>query len=411
MLRRFAQNLAGNMSILMVGTIGVAMFIAANVIDYASLTIQKQSIQGLADRAALGAAQELIVAQASDARVTAVAQAIVKASYEGEQVTTATIIDGNTAVHVTIEATPKTFFNGPMASGVDRLRSEATAEVSGGGNICMLGLDKTAIATLKLSNRARLSAPECAVYSNSVSEKSLWLADTSRVYADNICVAGGVQGPETSFTLNQPTLDCPQLEDPLRNRPNPDVGDLEDCDYTNVRIMPMQDKRLRPGIYCGGITIAGGRARLDPGIYVIKDGQLNVTGILEGEGVGFFLTGRSATIQFTKISSISLTAPRDGEMAGMLFFEDRNTEFETYHRITSLDARNLVGTMYLPKSKLLIDAANPVADKSDYTVIIAREFELRDGPELVLNTDYENSAVPVPEGLGNNTKTIVRLTE
>jgi hypothetical protein len=91
--------------------------------------------------------------------------------------------------------------------------------------------------------------------------------------------------------------------------------------------------------------------------------------------------------------------------------EDRDTDFDTYHQITSNDARNLVGTMYFPKSKLLIDATNPVADRSDYTVIIAREFELRDGPELVLNTNYESSTVPVPEGVGNNINTTVRLAK
>ena len=399
------------MSILMMGAFGMAAFIGLNVVDYVSMTIQKQSIQGLADRAALAAAQELIVAQASDARVTAVARAIVKGSYEGEQVTTAAIVDGNTAVHVNIEAAPKTFFFGPMSAGVDRIRAEATAEVSGSGNICMMGLDSSAVATVKMANGARLRAPECAVYSNSTSDKSLWVADTSRVYADMICVAGGTKGPDTTFTLNAPTNDCPPLQDPLRNRPNPDVGDLDDCDYVNEKVLPLQDRRLRPGVYCGGLTIMGGRARLDPGVYVMKDGALNVTGRLEGEDVGFFLTGKTSTIRFQRISSISLSAPRTGEMAGMLFFEDRNTAFDTYHQITSLDARNLVGTMYLPKSKLLIDASTPVADRSDYTVIIAREFELRDGPELVLNTDYESSNVPVPEGVGNNIRQTVRLTE
>jgi len=410
MFRRFATHLAGNMSILMAGAIGVTMFITVNVIDYISMTIQKESMQGLADRAALAAAQELIVAQASDARVTAVASAIVRGSYEGEHTTAASIIDGNTAVRVNLDAAPKTFFFGPMA-GVDRIRAEATAEVLGGGNVCMLGLDPDAIATLKMSNRARLSAPECAIYSNSTSDKSLWLADTSRVYADSVCVAGGVRGPDSSFTLNQPTTDCPPLLDPLRDRPEPKIDDPNDCDYKDVKIRAEQDIRLKPGVYCGGISNMGGRARLDPGIYVIKDGKLNITGTLEGENVGFFLTGKSSTILFHRKSTISLTAPRDGEMAGMLFFEDRDTDFETNHRITSQDARNLVGTIYLPKSQLLIDASNPVADRSDYTVIIAREFELRDGPELVLNTDYGNSTIPVPEGVGNNLKTNVRLVQ
>ena len=409
--RPLLRNRSGNMALLMAGGIAGLTILAVNVIDFASVSIQKQSIQGLADRAALAAAQELIVSHASDARVSAVAQAIVVGSYDGEQVTTASIVEDGAAVHVTIDVTPRTFFPSAMAGGLDVLRGEATAQVSGGGNICMLGLDEKAVATLKLSNRARLSAPECAIYSNSLSDKSLWLADTSRVYADAVCVAGGVQGPDSSFTLHAPTTDCPPLEDPLRDRPNPDVGDLDDCDFRNVTVLPNQDRRLKPGIYCGGISVLGGRARLDPGVYVIKDGQLNVAGRLEGEEVGFFLTGRMSTILFQRISSVSLTAPRDGDMAGMLFFEDRGTTFATYHQITSNDARNLVGTMYLPNSKLLIDAGKPVADQSDYTVIIAREFELRDGPELVLNTDYEASDIPLPEGVGNNVTTKVRLVE
>ena len=143
----------------------------------------------------------------------------------------------------------------------------------------------------------------------------------------------------------------------------------------------------------------------------MKEGKLDVGGggKLSGENVGFFLTGKSSTVLFEQESEISLTAPRTGDMAGLLFFEDRDTEFETYHRIKSRNARNLVGTMYFPKSKLLIDANDPVADRSDYTIIIAREFELREGPELVLNTDYASSKIPVPEGVGDNIDTKIRL--
>ena len=176
-------------------------------------------------------------------------------------------------------------------------------------------------------------------------------------------------------------------------------------------IPPWKKVTLSPGIYCGGLDVAGGEVTLKPGVYTMKNGQLRVGGggVLKGENVGFFLVGKSATILFGRASEISLTAPRTGDMAGLLFFEDRDTEFDTYHRITSRDARRLVGTMYFPKSKLLIDADNPVADQSEYTVIIAREFELREGPELVLNTDYASSTIPVPEGVGNNIDTKIRL--
>ena len=167
---------------------------------------------------------------------------------------------------------------------------------------------------------------------------------------------------------------------------------------------------LAPGVYCNGLTIMG-KARLEPGIYAMSGGGLLVDGggTLEGDNVGFFLTGPASTIKFGKKSQVSLTAPRRGDMAGILFFEDRDTDFSGSHQITSDDARNMVGTIYLPKSKLLIDASNPVADRSDYTIIIAREFELRDGPELVLNTNYAGSSIPVPEGVGNKVKASARL--
>ena len=392
--------------------IGVVAFLAAGVTDYISLSDQKRSLQGVADHAALASARELIVSTAGDERVQSVAASYVNANYRAAHTTTTQILDGGDAVEVTIVATARTFFPGPMAN-VKEVTVNATAEVSGGGYVCMIGLDEESVATLNMMNRARLSAKGCAVYSNSVSTRSLWLHDLARVSAELICVAGGFQGSEESFSVAMPLEDCTPLKDPLRDRPNPDVGDLDDCDYKHVVVPPGKKVTLAPGIYCGGLSVFGGEVALKPGVYTMKNGQLLVGGggVLKGENVGFFLTGSASTIAFGRVSEISLTAPLAGDMAGLLFFEDRDTDFSTYHRITSRDARRLVGTMYLPKSKLLIDADNPVADQSEYTVIIAREFELREGPELVLNTDYAASTIPVPEGVGNNIDTKIRLVE
>jgi hypothetical protein len=60
---------------------------------------------------------------------------------------------------------------------------------------------------------------------------------------------------------------------------------------------------------------------------------------------------------------------------------------------------------------LQINSQHPIADQSDYTVIIARKFEMKDGPELVLNTDYEHSPIPVPDGVGNKSRPIVKLAK
>ena len=93
---------------------------------------------------------------------------------------------------------------------------------------------------------------------------------------------------------------------------------------------------------------------------------------------------------------------QDGELAGLLLFQDAATAGAgTQFRIGSNDARVLLGTIYLPKAELHVDADQPVADQSAYTVIIAEKFRLYAGPNLVLNTDYADTEVPVPNGILN----------
>lgn len=459
------------MTLWALGLLAVAIFISGGVIDYMSLINQKQQLQGVADRAAIAAAQELVVFKGSDGRVTAVAESFVNANYtKVAHKTSATIIDKGKAVQVTIVAAPQTYFPGPVAKGVQEVKVEATAEIAGGGYVCMVGLSSSEPSTLEMHDNARVTAEKCAIYSNSRSSASLNLHNSSRVKADLVCVAGGVTGAISAVTPNKPIEDCPPLTDPLRDRPEPNVGlltcdnilgagsilgkDLTGKDGSLLSLKDLLGKgglvggivsgdllkkknllqsiaggdlvgnlaaglivtgktTLEPGVYCGGINIIGGDVTLKPGTYILNNGGLVVAngGKLVGDNVGFFLTGALglSTIQFAPSTTISLTAPKTGDMAGMMFFEDRDVLFKFPHIIASNNARNLVGTIYLPGNTLEINSKDPIADQSDYTVIIARKFDMKDGPELVLNTDYEHSPIPVPDGVGNKSRPRVRL--
>lgn len=398
------------------GLMLVAALVSGGVIDYISLVGQKHELQGVADRAALSAAQELVVFKGSDKRVASVAQSFIDANYDSTaHRSNAKIVDEGKAVQVTLTAESRTFFPGPVAQGTKSLTVSAIAEISGGGYVCMIGLSESESATLEMSDNARVTAEKCAIYSNSRSKSSLKLHNSARVKADLVCVSGGVSGSVSAVTPNAPIEDCPPLVDPLRDRPEPKVGLLK-CDHLSAVVITKLSGKvtLKPGVYCGGINVqAGGDVILKPGTYVLNNGALTVTtgGKLFGENVGFYLTGvlGLSTIQFGPLSTVSLTAPKTGDMAGMLFFEDRSVLFKIPHRIASNDARKLVGTIYLPNNTLTIDSKDPIADQSDYTVIIARKFDMKDGPELVLNTDYEKSPIPVPEGVGNKARPIVRL--
>jgi Flp pilus assembly protein TadG len=451
-MKSFGSNSKGNMTVMMVCMMAVVVFITGGIVDYMSLSTQKRDLQGLADRAAIAAAQELVVFKGTDGRVQAVAEAFVNASYGRPHTTDAKIIDKGRAVKVTITADAQTYFAGPIGQ-VEWVAAEAIAEISGGGYVCMVGLDSTAPSTLNMNDKARVTAEKCAIYSNSTNKASLKLHSLARVKAELVCVAGGVSGPDSAVTPNKPITDCPILQDPLRDRLEPNVG-LVECDNVLGGVLggkkSLKDsllgkdgavsgltdggllsgdlvgkiapgllvtgkEELEPGVYCGGINIIGGDVKLKPGTYVLNNGGLVVAngGKLQGENVGFYLTGALglSTIQFAPSSTISLTAPKVGDMSGMLFFEDRDVLFKFPHIIASNNARNLVGTIYLPGNTLEINSTDPIADQSDYTVIIAKKFEMKDGPELVLNTDYENSPIPVPEGVGNKSRPMVRLAE
>jgi hypothetical protein len=87
-------------------------------------------------------------------------------------------------------------------------------------------------------------------------------------------------------------------------------------------------------------------------------------------------------------------------MAGILFFEDRAASPGSKHKILSNNAHTLLGTIYLPRGLLFIDANRPISQRAAYTIIIASQIEMISGPELFLNTNYGATTVPVPAGVG-----------
>lgn len=210
----------------------------------------------------------------------------------------------------------------------------------------------------------------------------------------------------------KPLTDCPKIEDPLEKRVAPAYNG---CNFNNLIVDTKTT--LMPGVYCGGLRVENGaEVTLQKGIYVIKDGPLVVadTSAFIGDAVGFYLTGADSEFDFQEDTTIDLTAMETGSMAGLLFFEDRSVPhsflFDPFdlenlppdvrlHKISSNNARNLLGTIYLSKSLLLVNAEAPVADASPYTAIVTARLWLQEGPTLTLNADYTDTEVPVPDGI------------
>lgn len=368
------------------------------------------------------------------------------------------VVDGFTGVQVTIKETWTPFFAQFLTDTATPIVVKAKANILGEGLICVVGLmPRSDRAGIHMDNNSKIDAKDCGIYSNSSNRYAIRLDSHASIEARLICSVGGYGsfGWGTSISP-RPLQDCPPVDDPLASRAAPTFGG---CDHNGleigegVEIPPKSNSdrelvtglrkwfsrysrnnptptapsylpetsfsnvTLVPGVYCGGLFIGQNQnVTLMPGVYVIKDGPFVVSGNakIKGEGVGFYMTGQDSVFDFQADTSIDLVAPKTGPLAGLLMFEDRNvphgTSFNPFnlsnlpddirlHRIRSNNARQLLGTVYLPHSILMIDADAPVADHSAYTAIIAWRVWLRDGPSLKLNADYKSTDVPVPSSL------------
>ncbi len=83
---------------------------------------------------------------------------------------------------------------------------------------------------------------------------------------------------------------------------------------------------------------------LASGTYVFKDGPLLVKdgGSLTGINTSLYFSGSTASLNFAPTTTISLTAPKGGDMAGILIAEDRKNPVGNSFEIYSNNARNLL---------------------------------------------------------------------
>ena len=378
----------------------VLLGISGLAIDFGTYEMKVARLQTAVDASVLGATKELVLAGASDDDVRSVVNSYLAINLEGSGSTFSSTVGinrkaGSLRIELQEEWTPA--FAQFLNADVTPIRVDAMATLTGYSNICILTLDSAAARSIHLDNSANLKANGCVVYSNSTAPQGIRLDLDSSMKARSICSAGGYKAKTTALAP-LPTTDCPPISDPLEGRNAPVDGG---CDKTAYKVSSGANT-LFPGTYCGGIKI-GGTASVTfmPGNYIIKDGKFTVSdnARIVGEHVGFYLQGEKTLINFIDDASVSLTGSISGDMAGLLFFEDRSVSLNRVHRIKSSNVDVLTGTIYLPQGQLRIDPNSDVARDSAYTAIICHRLLLSEGPDLILNSDYDETDVPVPAGL------------
>jgi hypothetical protein len=377
-------------------------------VDFYVYNDQQKQLQNVADSAALAAAREAALEGWSQETAEAVVESFVEANLRSigsgtvRYIADVDVDSTQRRVSVTIDQDHYGYFVAGYFRHSPQIRVTAVAQTSGSTNICVIGLDDTVSTTVELREQSELSAPKCAVYSNSTDSAGLRSREDAVLKAHFACSAGGYDGAAKNFG-SEPLTDCPVMPDPLASRQPPKLKPCAPKLLTDLLgVVPLI--QLKPNwTYCGGLTIRGNTQVIFlPGVHAFKDGPLIVRDNAKVDGlggVGLYFTGKNAYFEFTTNANVDLKAPDNGAMAGLLVFQDRGSPVQNF-KITSDFTRNLIGTIYLPNGNLIVDANNDVAKESAYTAIVVRQLILKRSPNLVLNTDYNGTTVPVPEGLG-----------
>src|SRR5262245_920390 len=168
-LSPFMRSMASSLSALLrdeAGGISTAyalmiplLFGAAGVgLDYSRAASERSKLQAVADSAAIAAARELQMAKADPDKIAAVAKSYVTAQIADVAIGTKVDTQALT-VRVDLQKDIEPTIVKVIWSGKIHLTASATAGMSGGLPLCLIGLDPKAAGTIKLEQKALLTAP------------------------------------------------------------------------------------------------------------------------------------------------------------------------------------------------------------------------------------------------------------
>ncbi len=371
--------------------------------DVGLLWTQKREMQTAADAAAIGGAWELAqpgIGQASAAARKDAERNGYKHGPAGVTVTVNTpptsgeFMGMDDAVEVIIRQPKPTYFLRVLGISSVVVQARAVARMRGARN-CLYVLHPSASGALKMAGTGTLSA-NCGIMVNSSSSDALKITGNACISVTAISIKGGyLNGGNSCLLVPTPVTGVPAVPDPLAGVAPPAVGA---CNYTNYKATGVPPVvTLNPGVYCGGINIAGGSVVFNPGTYILKGGGLIVKSgtVVSGTGVTFYNTEGGgyayAAIDIAENVTVTLLAPTTGPLAGILFFQDRSISSNKVNTISNNVLSTIQGVFYFPTTTLKYTGSETVGVTK--TLIVVYELDMLGNAKVDIN-------FPLPPILG-----------
>jgi Flp pilus assembly protein TadG len=345
---------------------------------------EKRSIQAASDDAALSAA--VAYSQGNTSGYNVEAKSV--AGSDG-------FVDGTSNVTVTVNKPPA---SGPYASNASAIQviivapatpvlsrmfigdfnisaSSVAIPYSPSANGCVLALNGAAAGAGTLSGTTTITLNNCSFDVNSKSGSALVMNGNSSLTASDVIIGGGdsISNNSTLTVTGSLRMNQPPVSDPYANRviPTPatpcvNLGQIKDTETLN------------PGTYCGMQLNSGAVVTLNPGVYILDQGDFNIAGgaTITGTGVTIVLT--TSGTDYSKVgnviinggSVVTLTAPTTGATAGMVFWQDGRAPDSNKDNFNGGSAMNLTGVIYTPSQTVNFNGGNSTGG-SACTQIIA----------------------------------------
>ena len=197
----------------------------------------------------------------------------------------------------------------------------SVVRVQPGQPACVLALDKNASSSIKIQGSAKVDMEGCVLAANSKSESAVTLSGSATIAAECVFTSGGTSGLSGSAA----DLDCPAPLEKQYPSGDPLAGVLPP-NYTSCRSVPGgKTKTLSPGTYCN--RTFSGEVTLEPGIYILRGGRVNLggNGFLKGAGVTIFLM-EDAEFTINGNEIVQLSPPDAGPYAGISIYQEMSND-------------------------------------------------------------------------------------
>lgn len=405
--RRLLRDRAGNVALM---TALAAPFLALAVmaaVETSSISSERALMQQAADAAALAAALDQSVAGRGSSRDVQAYVRHVAAAQLGDyprharvNFTAQSMAGGQIRVDGT--ATRSSMFGNRIPPGGYRIEVRAIAETASQVPICIVSLAATGSNRFQMTDTSRISATGCLVHSN----RDIDLLGLAFLQADVIQATRGANGTGFAVPTNTGAL---RLRDPFEVIPMPSTAG---CPATiATRTFASGQSTLPAGVHCDHIIVQNAaQLTLGPGEHIFR-GRLRVrqNATLRGDDVALFFMNTSTNAEFVNAATVDLSGRRSGIYAGFVMVMARGNSRGI--EIASPNVNRVLGTVYAPNGWVRVSSSGQVAEDSDWSVVITNRLFLSGSPNLVINTRYTGSPVPVPGGVGHNLPTALRLVQ